>query len=121
MERVNVKKTDLLKILLTNRKKHQADYKQACEDYKVALVGILSDKLRDAKAGKPVNHGISLYTPGDQTKDYDRAIRMLELTTDKTISLLEQEFSELVQDEWSWKGNFSLANSTLTATALTYR
>lgn len=120
MEQVKVKKGNLLKILVENRKKHQADFEKANEDYQVALVGILTDKLRDAKAGKPVGHAISLQAPTNQIKDYDRAIRMLQLTTDKVIKLQEQEFSELVQDEWQWKNQFYASNNMLRTAALTY-
>jgi len=121
MEQVNVKKPDLLKILKTNRTKHRAEFEQACEDYRVALIGILDEKLKDAKSGKQVAHAISLSMPTDQTKDYDRAIKMLEMSTDKIISLHEHEFAQLVQDEWQWKNQFSTSNSLLRSTAMTYR
>lgn len=121
MEIVNVRKPELLKILKTNRKKHRDEFEKACGDYRVALIGILDEKLKDAKAGKQVAHGIALYMPADQTKDYDRAIKMLEMSTDKIIKLQEHEFSQLVQDEWQWKGQFSTSNSTLAMTAASYR
>lgn len=121
MQTVNVKKDKLMKILLDNRKKHRSAFEKACDDYRVALVGILDDKLRDAKSGKRVEHTISLYMPADQTKDYDRAINMLEMSVDKIINLQEHEFAQLVQDEWTWKHQFSASNSLLASTAMTYR
>ena len=59
--------------------------------------------------------------PVDQTADYDRALQMLKMEVSKDVELTEQEFMELVQDNWSWKRQFSLSNASLSATAMSYR
>lgn len=49
--------------------------------------------------------------PVSHLRDYDRLIKMIELTDEEHIELTEQEFDQYVNDEWSWKQNFMLSNS----------
>jgi len=45
--------------------------------------------------------------PSEHTKDYDRAIKALEMTTLTEINLTEQQFAAWVMDDWSWKAAFT--------------
>jgi hypothetical protein len=47
----------------------------------------------------------------DQTKDYDRVIRMLEMTVDEIITIGAVEFQQYVMDDWTWKEQFTASNS----------
>lgn len=47
-----------------------------------------------------------LTTPEDHTKDYDRAIQMVEWSIEDTIELDTRQFQQLVMDEWEWKERF---------------
>lgn len=66
--------------------------------------------IADAKAGKKFRASIGLTQPTEQTKDYDQAIKMLEMSVDDTISLDSASFSQLVMNRWHWSGNFSASN-----------
>lgn len=124
MQNVIIKKTELLKAIKENRSRHRREFEKALEDYHVSIVGILEDRLRDARDardGKKVEHNIKLNIPQDQTKDYDRAIRMIEMDVRKVIELAEHDFQCLVQDDWQWKDQFSLSNSLLRSTAMGYQ
>ncbi len=54
---------------------------------------------------------MDLGPPIDQTKEYDRAVRMLELAVDENIELTEQQFANYVMDEWQWSQHFMAMNS----------
>ena len=50
--------------------------------------------------------------PVSYQKDYESAIRKLNLTDDEEISLDDTLFESLVEDNWDWKQTFSYSNST---------
>ncbi len=51
----------------------------------------------------------------DMTKEYDRVIKMLEMSVDTQIELSSSEFQNYVMDDWAWSDNAKLSNSTYTA------
>ncbi len=67
--------------------------------------------LEAIRAGKRVVHSISLAQPSDQTEEYDRAIKMVEMTQADTIELEEDRFDNLVMDRWAWTRQFMHSNS----------
>lgn len=44
--------------------------------------------------------------PVDHTDDYERAREMYTMSIDDVIELTENEFDQLVLDNWGWKGEF---------------
>jgi hypothetical protein len=48
--------------------------------------------------------------PQDHTIDYDRVIKMLEMSVDSLIELDEGAFDQYVMDNWSWKGDALATN-----------
>ena len=54
---------------------------------------------------------MDLGPPIDQTKEYDRAVRMLELAVDENIELTEVQFANYVMDEWQWSQHFMAMNA----------
>lgn len=110
MENVRINKAVLLETLKANRDKHQKVFEEALEGYRAAAIAELDHALADAKAGKKIARGLTLIEPSNQTKDYDRVIRMLEMSVDDVIELDEHSFNQYVCDEWSWKRQFSASN-----------
>jgi hypothetical protein len=49
---------------------------------------------------------VSIPRPEDHTADYNRAIKMIEMHEGDTITLGEDEFAQLVMDDWAWKRQF---------------
>ena len=45
-------------------------------------------------------------TPVSHVEDYDRAIAMLEIHTEDTISLSAEYVSQYVLDRWNWSERF---------------
>lgn len=67
--------------------------------------------LGDARAGKKFARSLTLTVPMDQTKDYDMAIGMLEMSVDDYVLLEQNDFQCYVLDQWHWKQQFSVSNS----------
>jgi hypothetical protein len=94
---------EILAVLRDNRSKHRAIFEEALAGYKKQAVELLEEKLAAAKNGKVVPMIFSLPQPMDQTKEYDRAIRMLEMAIAEEIELSETDFQWYVLDDWSWR------------------
>jgi hypothetical protein len=111
------RKEQLLTILKENRTKHRQIFEEACEGFKKEAIRLLGEKLALAQNGKRVIMQFALQQPVDQTREYDRAIKMLELCVGEEVELGEHDFQQYVMDDWSWKGQFLASNSTYSGTA----
>ena len=69
------------------------------------------------KAGHRIRLYVELKEPVDQTREYDRAIAMLEMSIGDEIVIDGKMFCQLVRDEWDWSDEFLLTNSTYSGTA----
>lgn len=114
MGMVRVDKQGLLTTVRENRDKHRAIFLDAVEGFRTKAVELLEARLADAKAGRRINIAFNLPTPVDQTRDYDKIIKMLEMSVDTQIELTQSEFSQYVMDDWTWKKQFSATNSIYT-------
>jgi len=115
--KLNFNKEELLKKLKENREKHLSIFEEAYEGYKKKVIEILGQRLAAAKEGKKISHHIHMIEPQNQVSDYDRAITMLEMSTDKEITLNEEDFEQYVLDKWHWRNSFLHSNSEYSATA----
>lgn len=111
MNTVKVKTSELLAKLKDNREAHRGIFLKAVEGYRKQAIREIEAMLAEAKEGKRIRRAVGLVEPMDQTKDYDRVIRMLEMSVDAEVELSASEFSMYVMDDWNWKGQFSLSNS----------
>jgi len=69
--------------------------------------------LKAAREGQPfvLERIARLIQPKDYTGEYDRAIKMLEMSVDETIEITSAEFQNFVQDIWNWSRDWALSNS----------
>ena len=111
MDSVKVDRVKLLETIRENREKHRTVFLEAIEGYKEAVIEALEKRLTDAKKNKRVSHIIQLVQPMDQTKEYDKIIRMLEMSIEQNIELSDREFAQYVMDDWTWKHQFLVSNS----------
>lgn len=111
METIKVKKEELLQALHKNRDAHRKIFEEAQEGYREEAIKLLDKALEDAKHGKEIRTHIQLMAPIDQTKDYDRAIRMVEMSVDDVIEIDERDFACYVMDDWDWKRQFLTTNA----------
>lgn len=112
-----IKRKKLLEILRKNRDKHLKVFEEAWKGYHEAVVDELEHALADARSGKQIFRQTRLVQPLNQTREYDAAIRMLELNTADEVSLEEREFNQLVMDRWSWAKQFSASTSAYVKSA----
>lgn len=111
MKTVTVDKKELQEVLIKNRDKHQAAYKEAFEGYINASIESLEKILVKFKSGETTKVKWDESRPTNNTKDYDRVIKMLKMSIDESIELTSDEFANFVQDDWHWKDHWTLSNS----------
>lgn len=114
MNAIKMNRLELLDIVRANRTKHVEEFIEAVEDYKDLVVKIVAanaklTKTRDLDKFKEMKAVPS--APTSYEDSYKRAIRMLELSVEDVIEVEEDVFNQLVLDEWSWKRNFTVANT----------
>lgn len=114
-----IKKAELLAVLNKNLSEHREVFMEALDNYRKKLIAELESMIEKARSGARISHHISLVQPVDQTKEYQRAIRMVEMTTDEIVSLTEQEFANFVMDDWAWSNNFFATNASYSSKART--
>jgi hypothetical protein len=104
--KVTIKKPELLEAIRKNRDTHRATFLRAQEGYRAAAIEELDRMLKDARDGAKIRRSVTLIEPTEHTKDYDRVIRMLEMSTADEITITETQFSQFVLDEWGWSREF---------------
>src|ERR1035437_8357393 len=116
MTEVRIDKSKLVDIQKNNRSEHRDIFLAAQKSYRQVVIELLDEQLKLAREGKPflLARIIQLVAPEDHTKDYDRVLRMLELSLDNIVTLSEPEFTNLVQDIWMWSRSWAASNSAYT-------
>lgn len=120
MQKVAVKRDDVLGVLRTNKEDHSRIYNEALEQYKKTVCEVLTKALAAAQRKDDVDFAeiVGLSKPFNHLKEYDRAIKMLEMSTDERVELTQQEFSQLVMDDWGWQRQFLVSNSRYSSSAM---
>lgn len=109
MHSVKVNRFELLNIVRENKEKHIREYNESVEDFKAVAVKIATSNLELANTGDLAKISRIKSTPQppvSHEKEYERAIRMLELSVEEVIEVEQDVFNQLVLDEWSWKNAF---------------
>lgn len=114
MNSVKMNRMELLEIVKQNATKHVADYDEAVIDYKVGVLKVAKANLKIANTGELDKFVFNKMPPApvNYADNYNRAIRMLQLSVDDVIELEDHIFNQLVLDEWGWKQQF-VAQSAL--------
>lgn len=103
METVKVNKAKLIEVITKNRDAHRTIFDKAVVRFREALLTELESRISQVKANKPVMMTIGLLQPEDHTSDYDRVLKMLNMSIDVDIELDENDFVQYVEDDWHWK------------------
>jgi len=107
MNEVTVNKAELLEKVKENRSKHRQIFEDAQIKYRELVIEELDLMLKDAKKGRKIKRWIGLPEPEDHTDDYDRVVRMLEMSVDENVTLRAVEFDNYVMDQWGWNASFA--------------
>lgn len=97
---------DLIAEIYANRAKHRAVFELALEGYHSEMLKKLERWTDEIRRGKTHTEYVSLPIPRDHTKEYDKVLKMLEMTTDTHIEMSDSDFAQYVMDDWSWKREF---------------
>lgn len=114
MNSIKMNRLELLEIVRANSITHVTEFREAVEDYKVLVLRIAQSNAKVAKTADLEEFKKMKAIPSAPTSyenDYKRAIRMLELSVEDVIEVEEDVFNQLVLDEWSWKRQFTVANT----------
>lgn len=114
--KVTIRKDELLHAVRENRVKHVQEHAEAMAGYRLRVVDEARKLVEDGTTGKTIDRGpiTSLVVPPNHAKDYDRVIRMLEMSTADVITVSETQFSNFVLDEWNWSAAFKNVTSGYT-------
>jgi len=111
-------KEKLMEIIQENRDKHRSVFLEAIDGYRLEAIKRLERMIEKIKKGKTIDQYLRLPVPTDNTNDYDRVLKMMELDTRDEINLNEEEFAQYVLDDWSWKREWIATASNYTSNAL---
>jgi len=112
MQKILVKKADLLNKLQENKEKHKKFVEEAKKGYILLTKKKLEILLKKVEKNKIVNFNelYGLRQPMDKTKEYDVAIEMLQMDVNDTVELTHEEFLNYVKDQWNWTRDFLTTN-----------
>lgn len=110
-----INKEELIKIVTNNRATHKSVFEEAWTEYERQVIATMETNLADAKAGRGLRTSINMVMPTNQTEDYDRVLRMLDLHQGDDIELDEHEFDNYVMDNWEWSQRWSASNMLYTS------
>lgn len=113
MNGVKLTKEELLSNVTQNLDKHKIDVAEALKLRRETIAKSFEKQLKEMEFDvdfQPKEH-LSFPMPKDHSEDYEKAIRMIEMTTDEVIELTESQFDKLVMDNWGWKSDLIATSS----------
>jgi len=113
MDRVKVKKSELIQTISENQRKHIDLLEKAYKGYRKKVIEEVSDLLKKAEAGEAIDLKkiLLLVEPISKKEEYERALKMLNMSIEDEVTINEQEFRHYVLDEWSWKDQVDFSNT----------
>jgi len=115
MKTVNVEKEALKTILKQNHEQHILEYNKAVKEFNEAMISYHEKILQELKNQKSKVLEIGFYDPPIMPKSYESkyilALEMLEYEVEPTVRLTNDEYRELVKNEFSERNNFFFATS----------
>ena len=111
MDKITIEVEDLIKVIQENQKAHRRIFEKALIGYRKEILAALERRIENVKRGEKVDHYIRLPEPEDHTADYDRVIKMLQMSCETQLAISEADFAMYVMDEWNWKGKFTETTS----------
>ena len=107
MNTVQIERKELLRILKENKEKHVQEYNEAIVERNIVVVEQMRELIVQFESGEKDLEHITFPLPKSQEKEYNKAIRMVELDVRDSIELSEHDFEQWVLDEWGWKHVFA--------------
>jgi hypothetical protein len=113
-ESIRVKRDTVLETLRKNKELHHAEYEEAIEGWIQKAKNKLNTLIEQLNSDNAREVKFELYLPKPESfeKEYEKALKMLELEIRDEIDITKQEFDKFFLDDWDWKDNF-LSNTTM--------
>ena len=105
------KVSELVRIIKANWQQHALDYDKAMILFRTEYLERMDAIKADAEKTGTYRQNVGVREPVSFEQDYKRAVEMLELSCDEEITLDEQTYDRLVNDNWEWKHEFT--NNTM--------
>lgn len=114
MNTIKVNRDQLLTKIKENRVKHINEYNESLVVYRKTIRDLL--KRETARLESDANldfdpKNVYLQKPNSFEKDYDNIITQLEWSCETVVELSATEVATYIEDNWSWKQNFSATNT----------
>lgn len=104
--KITMWRSELLTKLRENLAKHQTAYEEAVAERKAAILVYAAETLKQVKAGDFSRfnglRGFNISEPVDHSKEYTRAIAMVDASIEDEIVIDENTFAKWVMDEWGY-------------------
>lgn len=112
MKTVRVEKATLREKILANRDRHQAIYQEAHRAWQEQVTAALTAAHRRLREVGEFSTAVfnDLPEPRCYVADYDAALTMLELHVEAQIVIDQEDFRQLVLDEWKWRRGWEATN-----------
>jgi len=107
-ENVHVRKETVLSTLRCNKEIHRKEYEEAMKGWVEKAIVAVTKVLGELKSDKARDAKVEVYLPKPMTyeKEYDKAIKMIELEVRDEVEISTSDFERFFLDEWSWKRDF---------------
>lgn len=105
MEKINIKKVELLKKLKSNLIIHEKIFKESMIIFKKNYISLLKERIKKGKINQFEFH-FPLQLPKNYAQDYKDAIIMVEMDCRDIIILNEEEFMKYILNKWGWMRTF---------------
>ena len=102
------------KLLTENRDKHQTEYNEAYEGYKILVIKALEEKLETVKSSKEFNMYFNELqsAPDCHVEEYQNVIDMLSVTSDTSVQITMTDYQMYYKNNWSWRAGWHLSNKS---------
>ena len=112
MDKLSVKKADLVAILKANKEAHAKFYNDALGGFKMTIEKELKKRLYLLrKEGKIHLAFYEFREPESHVKEYEDAIGMLEICLEENIEIDMEEYLKYYKNEWSWSASWKSSNT----------
>jgi len=121
MDTVRVLRLQVLETVRNNLEEHIKVYNEAIAGYWAEVELRLQQLLSKRSSGEEIDLSCltKLSKPQLHKAEYERVIKMMEMSVDDIIEMTATEFAQYIQDDWSWQRQWLLSNSTYSTTAMT--
>ena len=112
---VKVNKVELLEKIKIALEEHKTEYEKAlrgwCAKMQIAAENVVTRVKTGELKAFPNEFRNLMAMPSLHVEDFEKAIKMLEMSVDDEIELEPDDFDQLVLGNWAWKEQWAHTNA----------